>query len=70
MNWGQTDKAITFANEVLKRARQSGNASQRLTGGVACLKNKCVRKFILNVFLKVPVNRKCIRKCVYAAQSF
>lgn len=25
---GQTDKAITFANEVLKRARQSGNASQ------------------------------------------
>lgn len=25
---GQTDKAITLANEVLKRARQSGNASQ------------------------------------------
>lgn len=25
---GQTDKAITLTNEVLKRARQSGNASQ------------------------------------------
>ena len=42
----------------------------RLTGRVACLRNKCVRKFILNVFSKVPVNRKCIRKCVYVAQSF
>lgn len=67
---GQTDKAITLANEVLKRARQSGNASQPADWKSGLSKEQVREKFILNVFSKVPVNRKCIRKCVYVAQSF
>lgn len=67
---GQTDKAITFANEVLKRARQSGNASQPADWRSGLSKEQVREKIYFERILKVPVNRKCIRKCVYAAQSF
>lgn len=47
---GQTDKAITFANEVLKRARQSGNASQPADWRSGLSKEQVREKIYLNVF--------------------
>ena len=67
---GQTDKAITFANEVLKRACQSGNASQPADWRSGLSKEQVREKIYFERIFEGAVNRKCIRKCVYAAQSF
>ena len=67
---GQTDKAITFANEVLKRARQSGNASQPADWRSGLSKEQVREKIYFERIFEGAVNGNVSENAFTRLQSF